>query len=302
MRNVAVSDSEALLFIQSIAQIPHPIHVRRSHEGGEHLVWTINDALILRLPVDQSNTEPLLREKRLLDFIRQDEKIAHLIPLCTDIGTWEPAGWTYALYNKASGVSMESNPKGVTVCTEDDLVEFLVGLERVSVEKALELGIPRVEEADVESLARSAMRALRKLQARNQLNELHGIITADGLTAPSHIDIEKNTRDVLTHADLKGEHIFLDSTGRVTGIIDWSDAQVGCPSFEVCGLTVSVGAEMAARIAKRGGHEAGVVWKGVLMARCNGVLCLEGILNGDDDSPERLVRGQLMRAFEGLEC
>ncbi|OAQ66092.1 transferase [Pochonia chlamydosporia 170] len=298
MSRISVSDSEALVFFQSLPQIPHPVHLRRSSEGGEHIVWSINDALIVRLPVDQSNTEPLIREKKLLDLIRKNEKIAPVVPSCIDLGIWQPHGWRYALYHKASGVSMESNMHAITGVTEDDLVDFLVSMKSVSAEDVLRIGIRRGEEANFEELVSQATKALNLLRTRKQLMELEGIITPDGLKAPSHLTLDGSKVEVLTHADLKGEHIFLDSTGHIMGIIDWSDAQIGCPSFEAFGLTVAVGAKMAARIAVRAGYGAEIVWKGVLMARCNGVTSLEGIMSGNDDSPEWLVRSQLNRAFE----
>ncbi|EFY85085.1 hypothetical protein J3459_006778 [Metarhizium acridum] len=302
MGRLCVSDSEALVLLQSLPHVPQPVHIRRSSQGGEHLVWTVNDALVLRIPADQSNAEPLLRERRLLDLLRRNDKIAPVVPPCIDVGVWNPHGWQYALYHKATGVSVESDPQAVTNATEDDLVELLVGLRGVGVGDALGVGVPEGDEVDFEKLRGNARAALDVLQKSQQLMELGEVVSLEKLDAPWFVRLGGSMRRVLSHADLKGEHVFLDAAGRVTGVIDWSDAQVGCPSVEVAGLAVAVGARMAARVAKRAGYEADIVCKGVIMARCNGVVCLEAILRGADDSPECLVRRQLGRAFEELDA
>ncbi|KAG8406509.1 hypothetical protein J3459_019225 [Metarhizium acridum] len=302
MGRLCVSDSEALVLLQSLPHVPQPVHIRRSSQGGEHLVWTVNDALVLRIPADQSNAEPLLRERRLLDLLRRNDKIAPVVPPCIDVGVWNPHGWQYALYHKATGVSVESDPQAVTNATEDDLVELLVGLRGVGVGDALGVGVPEGDEVDFEKLRGNARAALDVLQKSQQLMELGEVVSLEKLDAPWFVRLGGSMRRVLSHADLKGEHVFLDAAGRVTGVIDWSDAQVGCPSVEVAGLAVAVGARMAARVAKRAGYEADIVCKGVIMARCNGVVCLEAILPGADDSPECLVRRQLGRAFEELDA
>ncbi|KID75635.1 uncharacterized protein G6M90_00g046920 [Metarhizium brunneum] len=292
MGKLRVSDSEALVLVQSLRRVPPPLDIRRCSEGGDHLVWTVNDALVLRVPADQgSGEEPLLRERRLLELLLRNDELAPLVPPCIDVGVWNPHGRQYALYHKAKGVSVESDPRGVTKSTEDDLVAFLVGLGGVRVGDALGIGVPEGEEADLDELRGRATAALDVLRRRRQLMELDEVISLEKLDAPWHVQPGSS-----------GEHVFLDAAGRVTGVIDWSDARVGCPSVEVSGLAVAVGARMAARVAKRAGYEADIVCKGVIMARCNGVLGLEAILRGDDDSPELLVRRQLRRAFEEFDA
>lgn len=44
--------------------------------------------------------------------------------------------------------------------------------------------------------------------------------------------------DHLVHGDLQAAHIFIDDEGGVRGIIDWSDAGVGDPHYDLAVLTV----------------------------------------------------------------
>jgi hypothetical protein len=51
-------------------------------------------------------------------------------------------------------------------------------------------------------------------------------------------------REVLVHSDLKGEHLLIDQ-GRVAGVLDWTDAELGDPATDVAGLAIAVGAQAA---------------------------------------------------------
>ena len=106
---------------------------------------------------------------------------------------------------------------------------------------------------------------------------------------------------VLLHGDLKGEHILVSPTGAVTAVLDWYDACTGSPSIDIEGLIISVGAAAVIRIANGVGYYQKTCALGLLMARCNTLLRLDGRFNGsDEDSPLDLLTRQLQRAFETL--
>ncbi|KAK2595282.1 hypothetical protein QQS21_006997 [Conoideocrella luteorostrata] len=305
MDNAAkVPDASALQLLESLPQVLKPVRLQRSSEGGEHIVWIVNDSLVLRLPVEQTDTSTLLREKQLLDLIRKDGGIARLIPWCVGIGSWPSCrNWQYALYHKVEGISVEHAPEAVTNMTEDDLVAFMTSLKKAPVEEARKMGVPTGETVNDDQLIVAALGALRRLEANDQLQA--SALRKVKLVVPMNrhdLDTSTSTEQVLTHADLKGEHIFVGRDGRVTGIIDWSDAQIGCPSFDISGLAISVGARMAARVARRVGYSAGIVSRGLLMARSNSLVYLDEVMNAGSDYPEWLIRRQLERACEDVEA
>lgn len=299
-RNHSLSEAEAVQLLESSSAVPNPVRLERIGEGSEHNVWSVNDALILRVPVHQEDEEPVLRDNRLLYFLGRDPTIAHVIPQCVETGTWAARDCRYGIYRKARGVSVESASESVTGTTEKDLVSFLVALKNTSLDAVAKVGVPAAEAIDVRQLVGEATQALARLRNNSQLGDAKDISDQDLLS--TSLDLENNKSDdytVFTHADLKGEHIFIDpKDGALTGIIDWSDASIGCPSADIWGLAISVGAKMAERIGLAAGHDSAVVRKGVVLARRNALVYLDGRLNGTDDSPEWLLRRQLKRAFE----
>jgi aminoglycoside phosphotransferase (APT) family kinase protein len=104
----------------------------------------------------------------------------------------------------------------------------------------------------------------------------------------------------LVHNDIKGEHILVDpQSGRITGILDWADAGIGNPAVDIAGLVLTVGNDLAKRIAREVGYGENQILQGVLQARCECVLRLDDRLNGGDKlSPVGLLRDQLFLSLE----
>ncbi|KAJ6441096.1 transferase [Purpureocillium lavendulum] len=326
-----LSDAEVVRLLESLS-VPQPVRVRRSAEGGEHMVWFVNDDMVLRVPAAQgADLEPLRREQGLVDLLRAEAamhapELTDALPEVLQLGIAEQqdgigGGWPFALCRKAAGVSVEEAPWAVTAATERDLAAFLALLGRDSTrEAALKFGVPLVvvgEDEDEDEvldgdLADMALKAWRRLRATNELGgdlaniDLEGYLGA--ATAAVYTMDEKEP--VFAHADLKGEHIFVDAaTGRLTGVIDWSDARAGADAgTDVGGLAISIGARAAERVVAAAAAAAGAgrsrddagVRRGLRAVRCEAVVRLDAVLRGADDSPEPLVRRQLARALEGL--
>ncbi|WP_190812986.1 hypothetical protein [Saccharopolyspora pogona] len=51
-------------------------------------------------------------------------------------------------------------------------------------------------------------------------------------------------------------------------------------------------------IAEQAGHDVAARARGLALARCDTLIRLDDGLNGDDDSPEPLLRNQLARAWQ----
>ncbi|UNI17591.1 hypothetical protein JDV02_003923 [Purpureocillium takamizusanense] len=340
-----VSDADAARLLASLP-VSQPARARRSTEGSEHIVWFVNDDMVLRVPVvhdgddddDDDGLEALRREKALLDVLRAEAEAAHAPPQVRDAipeilalgtsitttATHQGSGgqrrWAYALCRRAAGVSVEEAPPGaVTAETERGLAALLAVLGRRPVRDAAErLGYPPADERRDRELTGTAAQAWRRLRDRNQLGALAGV-DFEGYLAAADADMEppagmslsgdtegveeeEEEEEVLSHADLKGEHIFIDAaTGRLGGVIDWSDARAAAhPGTDVGGLAISLGAAAAARVGAGAGRNPAAVRRGLRVARCEAVERLDAVLNAGDDSPEGLVRRQLARALEGV--
>lgn len=70
-----ITDADAVRLLESLP-VPQPVRVRRSAEGGEHIVWFVNEDMILRVPALQSaEPGPLRREKDILDMLRAEADV-----------------------------------------------------------------------------------------------------------------------------------------------------------------------------------------------------------------------------------
>lgn len=303
-----ITDADAVWLLESLPVL-QPVRVRRSAEGGEHIVWFVNEDMILRVPALQgADLGALRREKDMLDMLRAEAdvhapEVRDAIPEILQLGVaaerdGRGGGWQYALYRRAAGVSVEEVPGAVTAETERGLAAFLALLGRRSVQEAASrLGVPRGEDVHERDLASGALQAWRRLRENNQLGDLSDMDLEGYLTAAI-----ATPKPVFSHADLKGEHIFVDAvTGRLTGIIDWSDARAAAhPGTDIGGLAISIGAAAAGRVGGGAGRSPGAIRRGLRVARCEAVVLLDAVLNGGDDSPEGLVRRQLGRVLEGV--
>ncbi len=299
--NSEITDDAIVRFLAALENVPKPIgQIVRSGEGGEHLVWIIDDVLVLRVRADGQDSTLLIREKELGDVLKSTESESTVLPECLEIGMLDEGTRPYGLYRKLAGVSIEASPQSVNGTTEENLAQFLLLLKKTPTENARAIGVGDAEQqADFAALRAQARKAWQWLRDNHQLDILARDVDIDQALHLSAAAEAARHAPVLLHADLKGEHIFVHpDTGHLTGVIDWSDACIGHPSIDVGGLTLSVGAATAARIASYAGYDGHVVARGAFTARCESIICLDAILHGDDDSPEWLVRRQLQRALE----
>ncbi|KAF1734348.1 hypothetical protein CRV24_005886 [Beauveria bassiana] len=310
-----ITNEAIVRFMATVDKVPKPIrHIVRSGEGGEHLVWIINDAFVLRVRADGQDSTPLIREEATWQVLKSVEPSSTVVPTCLEIGVWDEVQRPFGLYQKLPGVSIEASPSSVNAATESDLAHMLVLFQKTPIQRArAAAGLLDAEPLFLFELWQRARAAWQRLISRNNNNtttnnkDSHLVVEnllprgqdMDQALHISETDAHATYTPVFLHADLKGEHIFVDpDTGRLTGVIDWSDACVGDPAVDIHGLAISVGAAAAARIAAEAGYGCDVVARGTVMARCDSLICLDAILHQDDDSPEWLVRLQLQRALE----
>ncbi|MEV5536341.1 aminoglycoside phosphotransferase family protein [Saccharopolyspora shandongensis] len=259
--------------------------VRPIDEGGEHLSWSVGEWHVARFAADAGSTHRQRRELAVRDLLR--DRIGVALPRSAAAGEWAP-GLAFTVDERLPGVSAEARP--VSAAGERDLAVMLAGLRWVPTSTAAALGVPTAADRDLAELVREAVAAADRLAAQDRLRE-----ECD----PHRLDLPVGVPQarVLLHADLKGEHLLVDESGAISGVLDWTDAEIGDPATDVAGLAISVGAPAAVRIAERAGCRADVVARGLVFARCDTVIRLDDRLNRDDDSPEPLLRDQLARAW-----
>ena len=162
-------------------------------------------------------------------------------------------------------------------------------LRAVPVADARAVGVRPHPPIQWEELRRRAADAVVRLAAAGEVD----------VAPPGVAGWDEPSDGVLLHADLKGEHVLVDETGSVTGVLDWTDAAIGDPAIDVAGLAITVGAAAAVRSSAVTGYDAAVHERGVFLARCETLIRLDDRLRGLDDSPLPLLRRQFERAWEG---
>ncbi|MFF5716460.1 aminoglycoside phosphotransferase family protein [Streptomyces buecherae] len=293
---------------------PRPID-----EGGEHASWWVGEDHVLRLARDRSGAARQRRESALRDLLRARLTVA--VPASVGRGEWAP-GLTFTLDTRLPGTSAEARP--LSRAGEADLAALLAGLRAVDPADAAALGLPyqpprplaqpwRAAVAVAERLLRDgeftpdqyaalvttaapATHAARPPAAHHSAprapaaRDEHAPGVTDATTAPEPVAS-------LCHLDIKGEHLLVSDDGRVTGVLDWTDAAIADPAEDIAGLAIAVSAPAAARAAERAGHGPAARRRGLLLARYDTVVRLADRLYGDDDSPLPLLRAQRDRAW-----
>ncbi|KAJ2972594.1 hypothetical protein NQ176_g7067 [Zarea fungicola] len=299
-----ITDNDVYCLLYSVNEIPKPItQLERSGEGGEHVVFIVNDGFALRIRADGLDDGSLVREKKLWDILGLLKPESPILPICLGIGIFgsESANYPYGVYQKLGGVSVEASPQSVTHATEVDLAAMLLLLKRTPVDAVRVIGVCDAEPVNLNELRCRADKAWQRLRKGGHAEDLrHDVDIEEALQQPEGVALAAY-RPVLLHADLKGEHIFIDAnTGHVRGVIDWSDACIGHPSVDIHGLAISIGTTAATRVARIAGYSEDIVARGIFTARCYSIICLDAILDETDDSPEWLVRLQLQKSLEDI--
>ena len=76
--------------------------------------------------------------------------------------------------------------------------------------------------------------------------------------AHEHLD-HRQVELVFTHGDLQAEHVLVDDDGAITGVIDWGDAGLGDPLYDLAVLTVGHGEHLGDVLAGYGEVDRDVI-------------------------------------------
>jgi aminoglycoside phosphotransferase (APT) family kinase protein len=133
---------------------------------------------------------------------------------------------------------------------------LFVALQNVDVETARAAGVPVRTIAEVRSRWAEVMAAARPLLSPTEASwaRWQRWIANDEVW-PSHV--------ALAHGDLHPGHLLLDEQGRISGVLDWTEAAVGDPGLDLAMFHGCFGAEVFARLAERFTRAGGRVWAGL---------------------------------------
>jgi aminoglycoside 2''-phosphotransferase len=213
--------------------------IRVRDSGWANLVLEADDRVIFRLPRKRDVTESLGFEVRVLELIFGYVTIPMSIPERLSV-LRRPKGWPFMAYPKLPGIPL-SEVQSIDFTGKRRLGEFLgillEELESVPPPSMLRIrpqaGNPQVSD-----------RRYRRL--RRRFREVAEPIILPSMRRAVLASFDRfyqairgaHYRPVAAHMDLGAYNIKWDrASNRPTGVIDWEDARLGDPAFDLTGLT-----------------------------------------------------------------
>ncbi len=238
--------------------------LRRDESGSDFVVYHCSDLSgrkwILRFPRRVEVAERVPAERQLLDLVRDYIRIP--------VPDWQVADERLVAYPKLSGrlaaaedpqtglltwAIDQSNPPEAYI---DALAATMAALHRVPTVSVAAIGIPVRTPDDVKrSFADRLERGRHELKMHESwLDRGRRWLECDAWWP-------QNT--VLIHGDLHPGHTLVDDIGHITGLLDWSDAEIGDPGAEFieCSRKFPVGTvdRLIRAYERHGGH----LWAGL---------------------------------------
>lgn len=247
--------------------------------GADFLVLHAEDGAgagwILRAPRRDWPAKRMGPERALLGFI------ADRLPVA--VPRWLPEVGHIAVYRKVPGDVPEAPPEQYF----EDIARFLAVLHSVPQDEAARTGIEVREPAAIrETIARKIHRARAELGLSDALWQHWQEWLGDDEPWPPWSS--------LVHSDIKPANTLVDN-GKLSGVIDWTDALVGDPGADFRRLVTRFGRldELLAAYERHGG----VTWPGMrrhVEERIR-MAPIDTGLYGLDSGQDRYVRAALAR-------
>ncbi|WP_028594670.1 macrolide 2'-phosphotransferase [Paenibacillus assamensis] len=244
----------------------HGIHlqtekVEMNESGMDFLVAFANDTdgdkWVLRMPRRSDVLERADNEHRVLKLLKQ-----HLSVVVPDWRVYTPELIAYPLLDgvPAAGINVEmrnyewnmdhENPSPQFV---DSLAHALVALHGIDHDAAREAGLRVKSPAEArETLGQHMEKVKQEIGVSEELWTRWQVWMTDDSYWPPH--------SVLVHGDLHPPHIIIDEQQRVTGLLDWTEAEVANPGTDFVLYSAIFGEERLEDLLTRYEAAGGRVW------------------------------------------
>ncbi|WP_169814731.1 phosphotransferase family protein [Nocardia crassostreae] len=230
--------------------------VRVLGEGMESvavLVTSEEGEFVVRMPKGVDGAEGIAQEARLLPEL--GERVSVVIPRFAFLAANPIGPGECCVYPAVPGDSVGEDvwrARGLLERGETARViaGFIGEVQGFPVERARELGVlerdMRAEYGeDLERIRAEVIPLLPRAEGRELLARWEGYLGEDENFAYA---------PTLIHADISLDHVLL-SGDRISGVIDFGDAQIGDPDYDLCYLWPEAGAEFVRRVRECRGLE-----------------------------------------------
>jgi aminoglycoside phosphotransferase (APT) family kinase protein len=257
--------------------------------SDEFDTWAIGSTAVLKLARADDHGKKLAAESRVQPLLHQ--ALDGLVPAVLDRGEIAGAAWT--LYERATGrqgQTIDGTTVRAAAGLAEDVGRTLAGLHATPVEAALALGVAGrdVALADVRVFHASTLDTCAAIAGRDSIS---AFLAGE---RPSPIE-----RTALCHADVKGEHVFVDEAARrLTSVIDWADCAVCDPAQDYAGLVIWLGPDFTrAAVAASGEDDGSLAERALWLGRFGLLDYWEAVIDGRESGPVPLITEQLRIAF-----
>ena len=211
-------------------------------DGWDNLVFEVNHELIFRFTRRGEILQQHLKELELLPLLNQTLSLMVPNPVCRQTET-SPY---YMAYKKIPGKPITSsyNKEKLT----ETITRFLHELQNTDPTE-----LKRTPRYTPETWRKEYLELHRRIISEVYPLLEPGIQARISQTFKEFLATEFTFNSVLCHRDLSTDHI-LESEGVITGIIDWGDACIGDPAFDLTGLLMGYGEGVAVKISGNLGY------------------------------------------------
>lgn len=227
--------------------------LRYFNAGWDYELWELDGELLACFPLRENCGERLPVEARLLRELAGSVSLATPTPIHESDGV-AAFPQPFFVYQKLTGTAMGAVALNDTEHQEaaKQLGRFLSELHAFPVERAAAIGVP-------ERIGARWRQRYVNLRPRVE-HDIYPLLTSDetafltsfwgGFLARE--DLVSFTPSLI-HGDLALDHILVDATGSVTGVIDFGDARVGDPALDFAGFDAPLRTRVVAHYARPAG-------------------------------------------------
>jgi aminoglycoside 2''-phosphotransferase len=204
--------------------------------GWEYLILDVNGDYIFRLPLHQDHDDRLKNEVSLVNSL--SKIISAPIPYYEFIWQSDQNSPVFAGYRKLRGVACNSRnfKKSWIENASRDLGRFLSELHNVPSSSPVTSALHKYSSEEWTRRFRKSHSEVKKFAYPLIRKKYHSECEQVWSSLDSKLHKAKFKPSVI-HGDLMGGNILADPlSGHLTGIIDWSDAQLGDPAYDFAGL------------------------------------------------------------------
>lgn len=213
--------------------------IRPSGAGWSNSTYLVNESLLFRFPRHKQAAASLRIEMRLLPVLASEGRLPVPVPgyrfTAPDGALDHP--WPFGGYRLLPGVPVaDMDPACLCDSFPGAVGEFLTALHTFPVEQAVALGVPGGPPQAWQAYYRQWYADTRPLVWQHLDAAQRTTVAA---FIEGFLDDERHFQftPVLLHHDLSPDHLLADpQSGRLTGVIDFEDAMIGDPCFDLIGV------------------------------------------------------------------